>query len=154
MPRIGIINCSTMKELGCPVNECFKAIRNRTGEFENNEDQNEDIELVGVVSCSGCPTISAYERISINVRSLVEAGAEVVHLSTCIKTLCPFKNKYKTILEERYPDTIFKMGTHSSTIKGVDEDTFVKLMREHSRAMLVQPRQTWADIIKIVKEQQ
>ena len=51
--KVGIIRCMQTEDY-CPGSVDFAAIRNRKGAF-SHVDANENIEVVGFVSCGGCP---------------------------------------------------------------------------------------------------
>jgi len=51
MMKLGIIRCMQTEDY-CPGTADFKAIRNKTGIFENVD---EDIEIIGFINCGGCP---------------------------------------------------------------------------------------------------
>ena len=48
--RVGIIRCENNRK--CPSTSCLRAIIEKDGGFANYE----DIELVGITTCGGCPT--------------------------------------------------------------------------------------------------
>ncbi len=48
-------------------------------------------------------------------KPLVEmGGAEKIHFSSCMTHLCPFINKYKTVISAKYPDVELVMGTDNA----------------------------------------
>ena len=115
-------------------------MRERQGGFERYS-KDEQIDLIGIISCANCPTLAGYEKILQRVRALTEFGVEVIHFSYCIDALCPFKAKYQTIIKENLHDVEILIGTHAS-----------KLTHEHYREkvkkVLCAPRQIMADINK------
>ncbi len=114
--KIGIINCSNFdQDLNCCASCCLKAAKECSGTFEQYRDSG-GVEIVGLLSCSGCPTMMAHEKIFRRVRSLVRAGAEAIHLSSCMNNICPFKNRYQSIINERFPDVKVEIGTHPELI--------------------------------------
>lgn len=63
MARIGIINCSNMvQELDCAAVVCLGDLRKKRGLFASY--QGEEIVLVGMLSCAGCPTSAGAEKIN------------------------------------------------------------------------------------------
>lgn len=70
----------------------FKAIREKAGVFAGME---EEIEIVGFVSCGGCPAKKAVLR----ARELVRRGADTLAFASCIQKgtpigyPCPFAKK-------------------------------------------------------------
>ena len=49
--KVGLIRCQQTEDM-CPGTTDFKGMRNKKADFEGIED---DIEIVGFVSCGGCP---------------------------------------------------------------------------------------------------
>ncbi|MBC8413430.1 MAG: CGGC domain-containing protein [Nitrospira sp.] len=141
MPRIGILTCSSAtQDLGCSSVSCLKSMRERIGGFERYKEDDE-LDLVGIINCSGCPTVAGYEKILERVRGLVEFGVDAIHLTYCIDTLCPFKAKYVSILQEHFPEIEIVIGTHFSKLT---QDQY----REKVKNMLCQPRESMVDLIK------
>lgn len=93
--KIGIIRCDA-HSLNCAGYNCFPAIRNKTGQFENYE----EIELVGFDSCGGCAR-GKPDKIVLRAQRLKDKGAEVIHLSTCIVGTCPFENMFAQAIQEK-----------------------------------------------------
>jgi predicted metal-binding protein len=61
MARIGIITCSNMtNDLACSSFACLEDSHNVTGTFARYEDKG-GAQVVGIISCSGCPTLIAPE---------------------------------------------------------------------------------------------
>jgi predicted metal-binding protein len=99
MTRIAILTCGNVKnELSCSAAGCFKSFNERDGEFSRYKGD-EELQIVGLSSCAGCPTRLAPEKLLNKVKPLVEmGGAEKIHFSSCMLHLCPFINKYKTVI--------------------------------------------------------
>jgi len=113
MARIGIITCSNCtQDLDCASVVCLGDLRKRRGFFRDYP-ADEKLELIGIISCAGCPTIGAPEKILRRVRSLAEFRPDAIHFSYCITALCPFKEKYAAVIREAYPDIRLIMGTHT-----------------------------------------
>lgn len=74
------------------------------------------------------------------VRSLAVLGLDAIHLSSCMMTLCPFKNKYKKLLQHNFPDIEVVEGTH------VEPPEIIKMFADGAKGMLTQPRMTMADL--------
>jgi predicted metal-binding protein len=78
----------------CPGSTDFKMIREKAGAFEGID---EDIEIVGFISCGGCPGKKAVLRS----RELIKRGADTVVFASCIQRgnpigfPCPFAKKMK-----------------------------------------------------------
>lgn len=73
--KVGIIRCMQTEDL-CPGTADFAAVRSRTGTFSGAE----EAEVVGFVSCGGCPGKRAVAR----ARELVRRGADTIALASCI----------------------------------------------------------------------
>jgi predicted metal-binding protein len=141
MKKIGILTCSnTTQDMNCASAGCFASMRGRQGGFERYS-KDEELELVGIISCANCPTLAASDKILLRVKALVEFGAEVIHFAYCVDTLCPFKAKYKAAIKEAYPDIELVMGTHAAK---VTPDQY----RAKVNKLLCHPRQIMADITK------
>lgn len=109
--KIGILTCSnTTKVLDCPVGACLKDMYERKGAFRQYE--NKDVELVGIISCNGCPTLVGEVTILPKVKSFVHYGANAVHLSYCMLVLCPFVKKYAKVIKDNFPEIELVLGTH------------------------------------------
>ena len=112
MVKIGILSCSKIKnDLSCASFGCLKTFNSREVMFKRYKDNN-DLLLVGFVTCNGCPTLYAHEQILKNVKPLIElCGAEIIHIASCMVKLCPFVKKYEGIINTKYPDIKIVMGT-------------------------------------------
>lgn len=109
--KIGLLTCSnTTKVLDCPASACLKDMNDRKGAFAEYKDQ--DVELVGIISCNGCPTIKGEEIILPKIEALVHCGADRIHLTYCLMVLCPFVKKYLKVIKERFPSLSLVVGTH------------------------------------------
>lgn len=78
----------------CPGTTDFRFVRERKGAFLGVE---EEIEILGFVSCGGCPGKKAVLR----AREFVKRGADTIAFASCIQKgtpigfPCPFANKMK-----------------------------------------------------------
>ena len=70
-----MMRCLNAEE-DCIAQPCLNLIKERKNEFSGLE----KIELVGLITCGGCPG----KRISLRVKSLLEEGADKVVLTSCI----------------------------------------------------------------------
>lgn len=102
--KIGIIRCMQTEDY-CPGTTDFSMIRNKEGAFS---DVKEDIEIVGFISCGGCPAKKAVLR----ARELVKRGADTIVFASCIQKgtpigyPCPFAKKMKDIIQKDLPEEI------------------------------------------------
>lgn len=74
--RVGIIRCQQTEDM-CPGTTDFKVAAAGKCAFENTG----PAEIVGFVSCGGCPGKRAIPR----AKMLVERGAEAIVFATCMK---------------------------------------------------------------------
>lgn len=112
MARIGIITCSNMtNDLACTSFKCLEDSHSGKGTFARYAERG-GAQVVGIISCSGCPTLIAPEKIVRRVRTLVASGVDAIHFANCLEKLCPFKKRYLGILQAEFPETEFVNGTH------------------------------------------
>lgn len=102
--KVGIIRCMQTEDT-CPGTSDFRVIRNKQDAFK---DVAEDIEIVGFISCGGCPGKKAVFR----AKDMVRRGADTIALASCI-TLgtpigypCPFARKMRTAIEQNIDEPI------------------------------------------------
>ena len=67
--KVGIIRCMQTEDY-CPGTADFRAIREKTGAFE----QAEEIEIVGFINCGGCPG----KKVPLRVREFLKRGADTI----------------------------------------------------------------------------
>ncbi len=126
MARIGIITCSNCaQETNCSSVVCFADMQKRRGYFERYPKQDR-LDFVGLVQCSGCPTIVAPAKILKRIHSLVAYKIDALHFSYCMTVLCPFLKKYEKEIKNAYPDLNIVHGTHQPG----DTDKFKKAVEE------------------------
>ena len=75
MKKVGIIRCRQTEDM-CPGTACFRASLGGKLAFEELG----PVEIIGFVSCGGCPGKPAVTR----AKMLVDRGAEVIVLASCI----------------------------------------------------------------------
>lgn len=140
MARIGILTCTNAtQDLGCSSVSCLADFRRRKGAFAGYP-QDEKLTLVGIINCPGCPTLTGPDKLLERIRALTEFGVNVIHFTYCIKALCPFKEKYKSALEEKFPDIKIIIGTHEEHITPEE-------YRDRVKNLFCQPRKTMVDVI-------
>lgn len=102
--KLGIIRCMQTEDY-CPGTADFRAIRNKQGAFTGIE---EEIELIGFVSCGGCPGKKAVLR----ARELVKRGADTIAFASCIRDgkpigyPCPFGRKMMDVVQKTVGEEI------------------------------------------------
>ena len=79
--KIGIIRCRATENY-CPGTTDFKSLKIKNGSFSTLEGE---LELVGFVSCGGCPGKEAVLR----AKELERRGAECIAFASCIKKGVP-----------------------------------------------------------------
>ena len=112
MPKVGILGCeATTKDMDCVMIGCFGNMRGRQGMFERYT-EDDPPELVGIISCGGCPTAMGTQRIWQKVKALKEYGIEALHLTSCLTQVCPFVKEFVAAIRTEYPDLAIVEGTH------------------------------------------
>jgi len=140
LARIGIITCSNLtQELGCVSSVCLAEIKERKGCFKDYP-SNEELDLVGIINCSGCPTVSAPQKILRRVRPMAELQVDAIHFSFCMTAVCPFKQKYEEVISEAYPQIKVVMGTHTPGDP--------KMFQENVKHLFSANQKTMADLFK------
>ena len=130
---IGIITCSNaVNDLDCCASPCLRDVNNRAGSFK---DYPKNLQLSGIISCPGCPTLAYPEKIKRKVKSLVESGVTTIHFSFCMVALCPFLNKYTKVIEQAYPNIKLIKGTHETSLTQEQFCKYVKTAFENGLDM-------------------
>jgi len=107
MKKVGIINCFK-KSKKCSGSHCFNSIKNKIDSFERYSD--EDFQFVGFGHCNECCKTSV-EDITVRGESLKKAGADTLHISSCIKRTCPHYNQFIEILSKDFDIVEYTHGT-------------------------------------------
>ena len=145
--RVGIVICgNTSRDMNCSSTMCLLDFQRNRSAFAGYPGGGGS-ELVGIISCAGCPTLAAPEKILHRVKPLVDLGVDAIHLSTCMLALCPFKNKYKGIIEKAFPGIPVVEGTHFPP-EGMNPEEAGKLFVERSHQMLCEDRPAMATLAK------
>jgi len=140
MARIGILTCSNAtQDLGCSSASCLADFRKRKGSFAGYA-ADKSLDLVGIINCPGCPTLTGPDKLLQRIRALTEFRIDAIHFTNCIKSLCPFKNKYEQALRETFPDITVVVGTHQEHITSEE-------FRGRVKKLFCQPRRTMVDMI-------
>ena len=110
MKKVGIIRCQQTEDL-CPGTRDFVYAAQGKGVFEAYG----PCEVVGFVSCGGCPGKRAVAR----AKMLVDRGAELVALASCIGRgnpidfACPYREKIlHSISQKMTTGTVLVDYTH------------------------------------------
>lgn len=140
MARIGILNCSNAtQELGCSSVVCLADLRKRKGAFASYPEA-EKLTLVGIINCPGCPTLTGTDKLLARIRGLTEFKVDVIHLSFCMKSLCPFTEKYVKAINEAFPAVRVIVGTH-------EEHEPPEEYRKRIKRLFNQSRKTMVDVV-------
>jgi len=140
MPRIGILTCSNAtQDLGCSSVSCLADLRKRRGTFAEHP-ASEPLDLVGIISCPGCPTLTGPDKLLRRIRGLTEFRVDAIHFANCVKALCPFREQYRTALEQECPKIRVVIGTHQEHITPEE-------FRRRVKKLFCQPRKTMVDMI-------
>lgn len=105
--KIGIIICDRYSS--CAGGKCFRAARKREGAF-SKYDGGEQLDVVGFVSCGGCPGGNA----EYAPEEMVNNGAEAIHLATGLVVgypPCPYTDYFKEFIETKFHIPVV-VGTH------------------------------------------
>lgn len=95
--KVGLIRCMQTEDV-CPGTTDFHVIRQKSGAFSSIK---EGIEVVGFVSCGGCPG----KKTVLRAREMVRRGADTIAFASCISKgtpigyPCPFALKMRTAVE-------------------------------------------------------
>jgi predicted metal-binding protein len=147
MPKIGILGCdATTREMDCVMIGCFGNMRGRQGMFEQYS-EDDPPELVGIISCGGCPTALGTDRVWQKVKALKEYGIEALHLTSCLMQVCPFTKEFIKAIRTEYPDLQIVEGTHPFH----DEDAFKAGIKELSTQRAVTPQKMNDIVFKRIK---
>ncbi len=140
MARIGILTCSNAtQDLGCSSASCLADFRKRRGAFAGYPVA-EMLDLVGIINCPGCPTLTGPDKLIQRVRALTEFRVDAIHFTYCIKALCPFRQTYEKALQDSFPRVKIVVGTHQEYISPEE-------FRERVKRLFCQPRKTMIDMI-------
>lgn len=109
MKKVGIIRCQQTEDM-CPGTMDFKVASTGKMAFEETG----PCEVVGFVSCGGCPGKRAVSR----AKMLKDRGAEMIFLASCIKKgspigmPCPNYEAIKAAIQRKIDDTPLVDWTH------------------------------------------
>ena len=135
MKRVGILTCANASlKLSCCSASCKADFKNRDGMFKSYP-KDREVELISIASCPGCPTDVPPGSLLREVRALAKT-VQVIHFSSCIVALCPFKEKQMEPLKNKFPATIFIAGTHGTITAG---DEFWEKVRNFAVPLPARP---------------
>ena len=79
--KVGLIRCKQTEDM-CPATTSFKVIQDKKLAFEGIT---QDVTLVGVNTCGGCPGKKAVTRVA----EMIKRGADTIVFSSCISKGTP-----------------------------------------------------------------
>jgi predicted metal-binding protein len=143
--KIGILTCNNARQdLYCSSAMCLHDLREGNSAFKIYRETG-GAELLGLITCDGCPTLAAPDRIVKRVKGLVDLGAEAIHMASCMMCACPFRNKYMGVLQAAFPTVKIVPGTHYD--EKVDPEEGAKGFQAMIGPMLSQmPEKTMSDV--------
>jgi len=102
--KVGLIRCQQTEDI-CPTTTCLKVMDEKKLAFDGIT---EEIKLVGVVSCGGCPG----KRSVIRAAEMVRRGADTIVFASClfrglpIGFPCPHAQQIKDAVQKKLGDGI------------------------------------------------
>jgi Predicted metal-binding protein len=102
MKKVGIIRCQQTEDL-CPSTACLRVASMGKHAFEEYG----PCEIIGIVSCGGCPGKRAVARANV----MIERGADIIAFATCIfkgtpiAFPCPHAEQIKQSVRKKIGDT-------------------------------------------------
>ncbi|MFH1215182.1 MAG: CGGC domain-containing protein [Pseudomonadota bacterium] len=140
MSRIGILTCSNAtQDLGCCSASCLADFRKRRGTFAGYP-ADEELVLVGIINCPGCPTLTGPDKLLQRIKGLTAFRLDAIHFTYCMKALCPFLKMYEKALTEAYPAMTIVIGTHQEHVSPEE-------YRKRVKKLFCQDKKTMADVI-------
>lgn len=106
MKKIGIIICDRYRS--CAAGKCLRAMHNREGAFSVYK--NEEIELVGLTTCGGCPG----GNVEYAPAEMKKNGVDAIHLATGLVVgypPCPWLEFFTQFIPAKYGIPVV-VGTH------------------------------------------
>jgi predicted metal-binding protein len=102
--KVGLIRCMQTEDM-CPGTRDFKIMKEKKCAFLGIE---EDIEIIGMVTCGGCPGKKAVTR----ALEMVKRGADTIVFASCITRgnpigfACPFADQIIEVTAKKLGDSI------------------------------------------------
>ena len=102
--KVGLIRCLQTEDM-CPATTDFIVMRDKKCAFEGID---EEIEVIGINTCGGCPGKKAVTRAA----EMVKRGADTIVLASCITRgnpigfACPHADKMRETIVKKLGDQI------------------------------------------------
>jgi len=110
--KVGLIRCEIVADF-CPATSCIRSMKSKTGAFEGIE---EEVDLIGVMTCGGCPG----KKVSSKVRTLLNKGADTIALSSCISRGYPVGKAFPCPTAEEIKKAVVATIKKYEKTKGTD----------------------------------
>jgi len=110
--KVGLIRCEIVADF-CPAASCLSSMKKKTGAFEGVD---EEVELVGVMTCGGCPG----KKVASKVRALIGKGADTIVLSSCISKGYPVGKAFPCPTAEEIKKSVVATAKKCGEAKGVE----------------------------------
>jgi len=137
MARIGILTCSNAtQDLGCSSVSCLADLRKRRGMFKDYPAE-EPLDLVGIINCPGCPTLTGPDKLLLRIRALTEFRTGAIHFANCVKALCPFLEQHRRAIGSSFAGISVVIGTHQEHIPPEEFRARVKGLFNRKRKTMV-----------------
>ncbi|MGB9928149.1 MAG: CGGC domain-containing protein [Methanosarcina sp.] len=102
--KVGLIRCMQTEDM-CPATACLKVMREKKLAFDGIT---EDIEIIGINSCGGCPGKKAVTRAA----EMVKRGSDTIVFASCISKgtpigfQCPYTEEIKAAIIRKLDGTV------------------------------------------------
>jgi len=110
--KVGLIRCNIVSDI-CPATSCLSSMKHKTGAFKGVD---EDVELVGVMTCGGCPG----KRVASKVEALIAKGADTIALASCISRGYPVGKAFPCPNAEEIKKAVAVTAKKCGKVKGVE----------------------------------
>jgi len=134
MVKIGIMICDRNRK--CTGNKCFRAINELDGLFSAYS-ETENIELVGWMTCGGCPG----ERLEFAPADMKKYGAEIIYLASCYLAgypICPYIEDHKNFIENVVGLPVV-VGTHPMPQNYIDAHQIIGDWKRDNAEEYIEP---------------
>jgi predicted metal-binding protein len=128
------------RELGCSPVVCLADLQGSKDAFASYP-KDETPTLVGIINCPGCPTLTGPDKLLGRIRGLTEFHVDAIHISFCVKSLCPFAAMNAEALREAFPAIRIVQGTH-------EEHQTPEECRQRIRKLFRQDKKNMVDVIR------
>jgi predicted metal-binding protein len=112
MEKIAVLRCFKVSSK-CSGSGCIKAFNKKTASFNDYE---ENSEMLMSIPCSGCSEDSLKEILDAS-KELENQGVESIHLSTCIRSKCPYYNEFVEELSKNFEVIGYTHGNKKNSEK-------------------------------------